>query len=88
MEQGGRCHYCHKKTNINNGNIDHKIPRALGGTDAWQNLVFSCIPCNSAKGATSHQDFTKSLLLEAKRILSSGAVRAYIGNKTHLKISQ
>lgn len=33
-------------------NVDHVLPRALGGCEHIQNKVWSCIECNSAKGHT------------------------------------
>lgn len=30
-------------------NIDHLLPRALGGTNDFSNLVMSCKPCNTGK---------------------------------------
>lgn len=31
--------------------MDHIHPRALGGTDAHDNLTIACLPCNADKGA-------------------------------------
>ena len=31
--------------------VDHVIARALGGTDALDNLAAACLSCNSARGA-------------------------------------
>lgn len=33
--------------------IDHIVPRALGGTDDWTNLAPACDACNSAKNDTT-----------------------------------
>ena len=30
--------------------VDHVIPKRLGGTNAWRNLVGLCIGCNLKKG--------------------------------------
>lgn len=30
--------------------VDHIVPRCLGGTHAWDNLQILCRPCNRAKG--------------------------------------
>ena len=30
-------------------NFDHVIPRSRGGKTVWENIVASCIPCNSMK---------------------------------------
>lgn len=37
--------------------IDHKIPRNNGGTNAWENLVLSCLFCNCQKGVKSYEDY-------------------------------
>lgn len=42
---------------------DHWIPKTLGGTDAKENLVNSCQPCNSAKLGRTGEEFI-ALLIE------------------------
>jgi 5-methylcytosine-specific restriction endonuclease McrA len=42
------CQYCGKY--CNNLTIDHVIPRRLGGTTDWSNLVAACPRCNHLKG--------------------------------------
>lgn len=44
------CAYC-RTTRATHWEVDHKIPRARGGTHDWANLAVSCRPCNRAKGA-------------------------------------
>lgn len=46
---GHRCAYCGAKAT----HVDHKRPRAQGGTDSPRNLVAACAGCNLAKGARS-----------------------------------
>lgn len=55
----GRCAYCGCAVTIrqrrygrrlDDATIDHVIPYARGGTDAWTNLVLSCRECNESKG--------------------------------------
>jgi hypothetical protein len=31
-------------------NLDHVIPRSLGGRTTWENVVCSCVDCNRRKG--------------------------------------
>ncbi len=47
------CAHCEGKpeTDINAATVDHKVARAQGGTDALDNLVLACGPCNRLKGA-------------------------------------
>lgn len=41
--------YCGRKFEMKQLNYDHVIPRAHGGCTTWENVVTSCVPCNSVK---------------------------------------
>jgi 5-methylcytosine-specific restriction endonuclease McrA len=44
-----RCQYCWKVFDRRELNLDHVIPRHFGGRTTWENVVCSCIPCNTRK---------------------------------------
>jgi len=44
------CQYCRKRGPRSELNLDHVIPRALGGRSTWDNVVCSCLHCNRKKG--------------------------------------
>ncbi len=44
------CQYCGKIFERKDLNLDHVIPRDRGGLTNWENIVCSCIPCNTRKG--------------------------------------
>src|SRR5438477_8360778 len=44
------CQYCGKIFDRNDLNLDHVVPREKGGQTTWENIVCSCIPCNTRKG--------------------------------------
>ena len=44
------CQYCGRHFPTSELSIDHVVPRSLGGQSAWQNLVCSCVACNTRKG--------------------------------------
>jgi hypothetical protein len=48
-----RCAYCHMQELIVGIllNVDHIVPRSLGGQSALDNLCLACWDCNLAKGA-------------------------------------
>lgn len=50
---GHSCRYCGATAADSPLTVDHVIPVALGGSDAPDNLVAACQPCNSGKAATS-----------------------------------
>jgi len=43
------CQYCCIRFEPKELNIDHVIPREKGGTTTWENVVCSCIRCNTKK---------------------------------------
>lgn len=51
-----QCQYCRSKPARAELNLDHVVPRALGGRSTWENVVTSCVDCNRRKGGrTPHQ---------------------------------
>ena len=44
------CQYCGEIFARENLNLDHILPRDRGGQTSWENIVCSCIPCNTRKG--------------------------------------
>jgi len=46
---GNRCQYCGHTFQREELNLDHVIPRHYGGKTTWENVVCSCIACNSHK---------------------------------------
>jgi 5-methylcytosine-specific restriction endonuclease McrA len=44
------CQYCGVHFERRDLNLDHVIPRDRGGLTSWENIVCSCIPCNTRKG--------------------------------------
>lgn len=43
------CQYCAKVFPENELNLDHVLPRDKGGKTTWDNIVTSCIRCNTKK---------------------------------------
>lgn len=41
------CQYCGVRKPVMT--TDHVIPKALGGTDSWENMVCACPECNASK---------------------------------------
>jgi len=60
------CQYCGERPPRSNLNLDHVVPRALGGKTTWENVVASCVDCNRRKGGRTPQQ--ASLLLRRKPI--------------------
>jgi len=48
--QSGRCAWCSRDFPLEKMTRDHAIPRSLGGSPDWDNIVLACEPCNYRRG--------------------------------------
>jgi len=60
------CQYCQKKFEASHLNLDHVIPRDKGGKSTWENVVCSCIRCNTRKANKLPQEAGMQLLKTPK----------------------
>lgn len=44
------CQYCGRQPIKDDLTIDHVVPRSRGGKSEWENVVLSCVQCNTSKG--------------------------------------
>jgi 5-methylcytosine-specific restriction endonuclease McrA len=63
------CQYCGKRTPYLT--IDHVLPRRLGGSHTWTNLVAACPTCNHRKGGRTIEQAQMHLLRAPNRPPSS-----------------
>ena len=61
------CQYCGQVFPRHELNLDHVFPRDRGGQTTWENVVCSCIPCNSRKGNRLPHEAGMQLLRKPKR---------------------
>lgn len=58
---GGLCCYCSTPLRLDGPwEVDHSLPRALGGGDEIGNLFASCVPCNQKKRDRTAFEFVAS----------------------------
>jgi len=70
---GWVCQYCGRTAE----NVDHVIPRSLGGTHTWDNVVAACRRCNSRKENRLPND--AGLRLARKPFVPSDGFRLSLG---------
>lgn len=56
------CQYCRAVFPESKLNLDHVHPRGRGGETSWENIVASCVPCNSKKGSRLPHEAGMALL--------------------------
>jgi 5-methylcytosine-specific restriction endonuclease McrA len=60
------CQYCSKIFAESELNLDHVLPRDRGGKTTWENIVTSCIPCNTRKANRLPREVGMRLLTEPR----------------------
>lgn len=62
-----QCQYCGRVLPANQLSIDHVMPRSRNGSTTWDNVVASCVRCNTKKGGRTPQEAQMKLLSEPRR---------------------
>ena len=62
-----RCQYCGKTFAPKELNMDHVLPKDKGGGTSWENVVTSCIKCNSKKSNRLPREAGMRLLKDPQR---------------------
>ena len=76
-----RCQYCGKIFKEKELNMDHVLPRDRGGVTSWENVVTSCILCNSRKSNRLPKEAGMRLLKEPKKPASRPFVSSLYGKR-------
>lgn len=61
------CQYCGVQPPRVGLNLDHVVPRSLGGRTTWENVVASCVDCNRRKGGRTPQQARLRLMRRPMR---------------------
>ena len=77
------CQYCGKTFDRRDLNLDHVIPRDRGGPTTWENIVCSCIPCNTRKANRTPAEAQMHLVRKPKRPKWRPFVQVSFGASIH-----
>jgi 5-methylcytosine-specific restriction endonuclease McrA len=77
------CQYCGKVFDRRDLNLDHVIPRDRGGPTTWENIVCSCIPCNTRKANRTPAEAQMRLVRKPKRPKWRPFVQVSFGASIH-----
>ena len=77
------CQYCGQICDRSDLNLDHVIPRDRGGPTTWENIVCSCIMCNTRKGNHTPIEAGMHLIRKPKRPKWRPFVQFNIGMPHH-----
>jgi 5-methylcytosine-specific restriction endonuclease McrA len=77
------CQYCGRTLDRSELNLDHVLPRERGGQTTWENIVCSCIPCNTRKGNRLPHEAGMQLVRRPKRPKWRPFVNVSVSNHPH-----
>lgn len=61
------CQYCGRAFDRKDLNLDHVIPRDRGGPTSWENIVCSCVGCNTRKANRTPDEAGLRLIRRPRR---------------------
>ena len=77
------CQYCGIVFERKDKNLDHVIPRDRGGPTTWENIVCSCIACNTKKSNRTPYEAGMRLIRKPKRPKWRPFVQVNLGFNHH-----
>lgn len=77
------CQYCGAVFDRKDLNLDHILPRDRGGPTTWENIVCSCIPCNTRKANRTPTEAGLHLIRKPKRPKTRPFVQVNLGIVQH-----
>ncbi|MEM1165300.1 MAG: HNH endonuclease [Planctomycetota bacterium] len=75
-----QCQYCGNHFPTSELSIDHVVPRSQGGPDSWENLVCSCVRCNSRKGGRTPEQARMKLIRKPKEPRNNPLISVKLGS--------
>lgn len=77
------CQFCGRQFERKDLNLDHVVPRDRGGPTTWENIVCSCIPCNTRKANRTPLEAGMRLIRKPKRPKWRPFVQVTFGAHVH-----
>jgi 5-methylcytosine-specific restriction endonuclease McrA len=77
---GHRCQYCGQCLPASQLSLDHVMPRSRGGETSWENVVASCVRCNTKKGSKTPQEARMRLMNKPSRPTHHPVLALKLGN--------
>ncbi len=77
------CQFCGRIFERKDLNLDHVVPRDRGGPTNWENIVCSCIPCNTRKANRTPSEAGIRLIRKPKRPKWRPFVQVSFGAPVH-----
>ena len=78
-----KCQYCGKRFPMSELSLDHVVPRSVGGTAVWANIVCACTKCNVRKGGRTPKQAGMHLIQKPVRPKRNPLVHIHLGHERY-----
>jgi 5-methylcytosine-specific restriction endonuclease McrA len=78
-----RCQYCGKEFPTSELSLDHIIPKSMGGTASWENLVCACTDCNAKKGGRTPKQARMTLVRLPMKPKRNPTIHLHLSSKKY-----
>ncbi len=75
-----RCQYCGRTPPLSQLSLDHVMPRSRGGETTWENVVCSCVACNSKKGGRTPSEARMRLMRKPRKPRRNPVLKQKLAN--------
>lgn len=83
-----KCQYCGRRFATSELSLDHVVPRRLGGGESWENLVCSCVKCNSRKGDKTPVQAGMKLINKPVKPRRNPQIHVHLGHERYASWKQ
>ena len=80
---GNKCQYCGMRFPTNELSLDHIIPRSIGGSSTWENIVCACSKCNAKKGGRTPTQARMKLIKPAVKPSRNPAIHIHLTHQRY-----
>jgi len=74
------CQYCGRKFSTMDLSLDHIIPRSMGGSASWTNIVCACTKCNVKKGGRTPKQANMKLIRKPVKPKRNPLLHVHLGH--------
>jgi 5-methylcytosine-specific restriction endonuclease McrA len=78
-----KCQYCGKRFSTSELSLDHIIPRSMGGSSNWKNVVCACAACNVKKGGRTPKQAGMTLIQKPVKPRHNPLIHVHLGHQRY-----
>lgn len=77
------CQYCGRRFSSGELSLDHVVPRSVGGSAAWGNIVCACVDCNAKKGGRTPKQAGMKLICKPTKPKRNSLIHIHLGQQRY-----